>query len=196
MLGIVLAAGAGRRLGGPKALLELAGATALERCVAALREGGVERVRVVVGARAEEVRARHAELAVEVVVNAAWERGQTSSIRAGLRALPDDAEAFALHTVDHPLVRAEHVARLLRAWRGRPAGCAVVAPSVDGRRGHPTLFARELAAEFLALDDEAPGHTVVRADPGRVHHVELDAPWLVRDLDTPEDLAAALTELG
>jgi CTP:molybdopterin cytidylyltransferase MocA len=195
MLAVLLAAGAGRRLGGPKALLELAGRTALERCVHALREGGAEELRVVLGARAEEVLARHARLDVHFVVNTRWEEGQTSSLQAGLAAAPITAELFALHTVDHPLLQAEQVALLRAAYRDRPAGRRIVLPSVGGRRGHPALFEASLAEEFLALGPGEPAHSIVRRDPVRVHHVELDAAWLVRDLDTPDDLRDILAAL-
>lgn len=195
MLAMILAAGAGRRLGGPKALLELKGRTALERCVDALRDGGAEELRVVIGARAEEVLARHAELGVHFLVNERWEEGQTSSLQAGLASAPITAECFALHTVDHPLLHAEQVERLRAAYADRPAGRRIVLPSVDGRRGHPALFEAGIAEEFLALGPGEPAHSIVRRDPVRVHHVEFDAPWLVRDLDTPEDLRDALAAL-
>ena len=119
------------------------------------------------------------------------ERGQTSSLKIALASGLGAAEGFALHTVDHPLARADDVARLVEAFTGRGPGASIVAPSVDGRRGHPTLFAAPLATEFLALGDDDPAHRVVRADPSRVVHVVLENPWLVRDIDTPDDHAAA-----
>jgi len=191
---ILLAAGAGRRLGVPKALLELEGQTALERCRRALREGGLVRHRIVLGHAAEAVRASHDLADAEVLVNDDPERGQTSSLRLALAA-PLRAEAFVVHPVDVALVRGADVARLARAWRARPEGIAIVVPSHAGRRGHPAWFAAPLAAELRALGPDEPGHRIVRADPTRVLHVPLDDPWLVRDLDTPADVEAARESL-
>ncbi len=198
MLALLLAAGRGRRMGTPKALLDLGGRTALECCLAALRAGGADELRVVLGHGAEEARARlpaDALAGVEIVLNPDPDRGQTSSIRAGLAAGPGAGACFALHTVDHPLLRAEDLAALLAAFARRAAGQRIAVPVVDGRRGHPALFERELAAEFLALGADEPGHRVVRSDPSRVLAVPSDNAWLVRDLDTPEDLAAARAAL-
>jgi CTP:molybdopterin cytidylyltransferase MocA len=80
------------------------------------------------------------------------------------------------------------------------AGCApplrVVLPLVGGRRGHPAACRAELAAEFLALGDDEPAHLVMRRDPSRVLLLPRANEWLVRDLDTPADLAAAHAALA
>lgn len=196
MLAIVLAAGRGRRLGGPKALLELGGLTALDRCLRSLAYGGADELRVVLGLNAEAVRERVDLAGVDVVVNAHAERGQTSSLRAALERGTGAGDGFLLHTVDHPLVEARDVARLLAAWRARSAGTAIVLPSVDDHRGHPAVLAAPLAGELLALSDDEPAHRVVRRDPDRLVHVALSNPWLVRDLDTPADLEAARAALA
>jgi len=194
MLALLLAAGRGRRLGGPKALLDLGGMTALERCLRALRAGGADELRVVLGHSAREARAAlSAEVAagVEFVINPDPDRGQTSSLHAGLAAGPGSGECFALHTVDHPLLHARDLSALLSAFAQRGRKQQIVVPIVGGRRGHPALFQSQLAAEFAALRDDEPGHAVVRRDPSRVLEVPSGNIWLVRDLDTPEDLAAA-----
>ena len=199
MLAILLAAGKGQRMGGPKALLELAGRTATERCHDALTGAGLGGVLVVVSPALAEPVSRLELPGARIVVNPEPERGQTSSLQAALEtARPADGRHpdFLFHTVDHPLVGVAEVAALLDAFAARPAGTAIVVPSVDGRRGHPALHAGALAAEFVALPPDAPAHRVLRADPERVHHVLRTDPWLVRDLDTPDDLAEALESLA
>lgn len=199
MLAVLLAAGKGARMGGGKASLDLGGRTALQRCLELLEEGGAGPVRVVLGAHEKEALLRAgADLrGAEVLVNDDPSRGQTSSLQLALAAgLPPDSDGFLLHTVDHPLVRPESVAALLHAHRRRPAHVAIVAPSVGGRRGHPTVYAAALVPEFLALAEGEPAHRVLRRDGRRVQHVVLDDPWLVDDLDTPDDLARARAELA
>jgi len=195
VLAIVLAAGRGRRVGGPKALLDLEGSPALQRVLTVLRAGGITSFRVVLGSGAEQV-AQAIDLAgVEVVHTPDVDLGQTASLKAGLAVAPVPEPGFLLHPVDLPLLDKESVQDLLGAFELRPRGIAIVLPSVNGRRGHPALFAASLAEEFLALENDAPAHRVVRRNPARVHHVELDRPWLVRDLDRPEDVEAARAEL-
>jgi CTP:molybdopterin cytidylyltransferase MocA len=192
-LAILLAAGRGSRLGTPKAALTLGGRTALERCVAALRAGGAGEVRAVVAAGDAAALAAAGRSVASVVFNRDPSRGQTSSLQAGLAAGPPPREPWLLHTVDHPLLLAEDVAALLAAL-SPPHAIAV--PVVAGRRGHPVLCTPPLAAEFMALRDGQPAHDVVRSDPSRVLLVERSNPWLVADLDTPEDLALLLAELA
>lgn len=193
VLALVLAAGRGLRLGQPKALMDLGGEPALARVLATLGAAGLTRLTVVLGPDAAAVRAAVDLSGATVRENPEPERGMSASLRVGLagRAPPT---SVLLHTVDHPLVGAADVARLLAARDVAPEGTAVIAPSVGRRRGHPTWFAPVAAAELAALADDQPPHVVVRRDPGRVHHVELDDPWIVRDIDLPTDLADAQAE--
>jgi len=193
---VLLAAGAGRRMGGCKALLDLGGRPALSHALDALRDGGVESVRVVLGHQAHDVKERVDLSGCDVVVNPQPERGQTSSLRAGLALAPWATDAWLLHTVDHPLVEASDVAALLAAWKMRDAQTEILAPSTGSRRGHPVVFAAALAREFEALGDEDAAHQVIRRNPERVQHLVLASPWLVHDLDTPDDLAAARQALA
>jgi len=190
-LAILLAAGAGRRMGASKALLQLGAELAVRRCLRALAQGGCDEARVVLGAQAEAVRAALPQPPPDVVLNPQPDAGQTGSLKLALARGPGRGAAFLLHTVDHPLLEPEDVRALLAAFERRTAGQAIVVPVVGGRRGHPAVFAAELAAELLALGDDEPAHRVVRRDPARVLELPLPNPWLARDLDTPEDLAAA-----
>lgn len=142
--GLLLAAGAGRRYGRPKALAE--GGQWLRSSVAVLREGGCQPVRVVLGAGADE--AIGLLPAPELAVIAPdWALGMSASLRAGLIALePSPAAAVLVHLVDLPDVPATAVRRLLR----HAAPGAVARACYQGRPGHPVLLGREHWAEVLA----------------------------------------------
>lgn len=111
--GLVLAAGSGRRLGTPKALLRYQDAPLVERAVWTLHEGGCAPVVVVLGAAADRV-AGVADLSkASVVVNKAWGTGMGSSLRAGLEAVAaTDVDAVTVLPVDMPRVGAEAVSRV------------------------------------------------------------------------------------
>lgn len=138
--GLLLAAGAGRRMGSPKALVhDPDGTSWLRRSARALLDGGCSPVRVVLGASADEARHLLADLPVEVVVADDWDSGMGASLRAGLLAV-GDRDAVLVSLVDLPDVGAPVVARVLAAATG-PATLARAA--YDGVPGHPVLLGRD-----------------------------------------------------
>jgi CTP:molybdopterin cytidylyltransferase MocA len=152
-VGLLLAAGEGRRFGGPKALASDPDGTAwLLRSVEVLRTGGCEQVLVVLGAAAEEARALLAGLGdpadVEVVVAPDWSEGMGASLRAGLAALArQPVEAALVHLVDLPDVGAAVVARMLERASGPTA---LARATYSGAPGHPVLIGRDHWDEVVA----------------------------------------------
>jgi len=185
---IVLAAGESRRMGSPKALLRYAGQTFIARVCESLLSAGVDEVLVVLGARAEEVRQSvPSHPALRLVINPDYVKGQLSSLIAGLCALSPQSEAAIVALVDHPLIRAETFAFLLRSFRER--WCPIIVARCQDRRGHPVLFAREVYPELLAAPLDQGAKVVVRKDPARVREIQLDDPGILADIDTPADYA-------
>jgi len=186
---IVLAAGASRRMGRSKALLDFDGCACLELVLDAVRPAG--RPIVVLGPNHEEIRNRVDLDAVDVVLNLDPDSGQTASLQAALSRLPADAAAFFFLPVDLPLVRAAEIEGLLQSRIANP-GAALHIPSHGMKRGHPILCARSLAAEFLALPPGASARDVVNRLPGRIAYIELGEPYVLMDMDTPEDYRRCL----
>lgn len=185
--GILLAAGGGTRMGRPKALVTLAGTSLVERGTAGLREAGCSPVVVVVGADADDVRVLAERAGADVVVHASdWERGQSASLRAGLRALADTtAYAACVLLVDLPDVGAEVVARVTAAAGDGPAALARAA--YQGVPGHPVVMGRD---HWAAVDDTAHGDAGARGYLATHPHTTVECGDLAtgRDVDTPADL--------
>jgi molybdenum cofactor cytidylyltransferase len=182
---IVLAAGESRRMGFPKALLPIQGATFVEYIVGRLLLTRVEDIYVVLGAHRERIVAAVDVTPAQVVINPDWELGQLSSLQAGLRALPDgkyDAALMAL--VDHPLIEPGVVDAVVAAFEETHR--LVVVPVHDGRRGHPVLFAARLFPELLAAPLNEGARAVVWAHAAEVLEVPVPAPGVLADIDTPE----------
>ena len=194
MVPIILAAGASTRMGAPKALCDFDGRSCLQLALGTCREAGLARPIVVLGFWAAEIRARVRVEAVTVRLNDLAHHGQTSSLQVGLQALPARAQAFLLYPVDFPLLTAEDLRPLLAAWRTRRHYQRIFIPSHAQRRGHPVLFDATLRGTFLALDVAAPARTVVDARADEIVYVEHDTPYVLMDMDTPEDYARCLTE--
>jgi CTP:molybdopterin cytidylyltransferase MocA len=175
-VGLVLAAGAGRRFGKPKAEVLFEGERLVDRAVRLLRDGGCARVVVVSGA--VELRVRGAT----VVHNPRWASGMGSSLTTGLAAAHETAAVVV--PVDMPWLGAEAVRRLLAC------GARLATATYDGRPGHPVLLGAEY---FAAVAAEAVGDTGARrflaANSELVQRVPCDGTGSPDDVDTPQDLA-------
>jgi len=179
--GILLAAGAGSRLGQPKALVEIAGQALVTRGVRLLRDGGAEPVIVVAGAVPLDLPG------VIGVHNHDWRTGMGSSLRAGLAALPDSAEAVVIALVDQPLVSPQAVRRLIAAFL---AGASLAVATYGGRQRNPVLIARALWADAaVAAVGDVGARAFLRAHPELVVPVECGDTGRPDDLDTSADLA-------
>jgi nicotine blue oxidoreductase len=179
--GILLAAGEGTRLGGPKALVEVAGIRLVDRGVALLRDGGTAPVVVVTGA------VDVAPLGVITVHNPDWRSGMGSSLAAGLGALPRTCAAAVIALVDQPLVGPAAVRRLVAAYQD---GATIAVASYDGKLRNPVLLARDEWAGVLALaTGDVGARPYLHAHPDRVTAVECGDIGRPDDVDTPEDLA-------
>jgi len=193
IVGILLAAGESRRMGYPKPLLKIGDETFVAHLAAAMLMV-VTRLTVVVGAHADRVRkAVPSDPRIKVVDNPDWVRGQLSSIKAGIRALPLDASAALIHLTDHPTVKAETFAAVADGYR--ESRKSIMIARYNGRRGHPVIFDRALFAELLDTPEDQGARAVVNADASRVVYIEVDDTGILLDLDTPEDLARAGLEL-
>jgi molybdenum cofactor cytidylyltransferase len=187
--GILLAAGESRRMGYPKPLLKIGDETFVAHLALAMLTV-VARLTVVVGAHADRVRpAIPADSRIDIAVNPDWSRGQLSSIKAGLRALPPDASAAMVHLTDHPTVKVETFAAVLDAYRQSKKPIAIARH--DGHRGHPVLFDRSIFAELLDAPEDQGARVVVNADASRIVYIDVADPGILLDLDTPEELIAA-----
>lgn len=139
LTGLLLAAGSGSRLGTPKALVHDDGGSWLARATDTLREGGCDDVAVVLGAAADEALGLLDGLGVDVVIAADWAEGMSASLRAGLRAMPEEADAAVVLLVDLPDVTAEVVRRVVAAGAGPET---LARATFEGRPGHPVLLGR------------------------------------------------------
>jgi CTP:molybdopterin cytidylyltransferase MocA len=167
---LILAAGRGARMGGPKALLTLDGETFLARVARLLRRPGIERVTAVLGHEADRVR-RESGLPADVatIVNRGYADGMLASIWAGL----DDAEtagadAALIQPVDHPLIEAATVDAVVAALT---RGATIAVPSHGGRRGHPAGFARGAWAALRGATPDEGARGVLARHPEWIEHV-------------------------
>ncbi len=189
--GVLLAAGAGRRLGrGPKALLAGADGVPLVRKIAEmLRQGGCASVAVVLGAGAAEVGSVANLSGYTVLVNEQWSEGMAGSFRLGVQGAPPE-QAVLVALVDQPGISPELVARLIHAGQpGRITAAGYQSPDGTLRRGNPVLFAPGLAAQAAEqARGDAGARPFLSAHPELVDLVDCSDLSDGGDIDTPSDL--------
>ena len=194
---LVLAAGAGERMGGPKALVELGGVTFLERVVRTCAQAALDEIVVVAGAEAERVEAAAAvlegDVPLRVVRNERWREGRTGSVQAAWASCAPDAHGLVF-PVDHPCVRVQTLDAMLGAFGYAARDLDVLVPvvSIGGgrRRGHPVILAASVREAALALRPDEPLRDLVRRS--RILELPVDDEGILLDIDAPGDLARAL----
>ena len=175
---VILAAGAGRRMGGPKALLLIDGETLLQRAVRMAVTAGCDPVIAVVGAWDPGP----LDSKVCVIRNPNAAEGMASSIRMGIAALPPEAEAALILTVDQPAVEATLLVQLLALAAAdpmRPAACAYASTL-----GVPAVLPRRFFPDLMGLLGDRGAQAILL----REQAIALPFPGGDADLDTPGDL--------
>ncbi|MET7951991.1 nucleotidyltransferase family protein [Micromonospora sp. NPDC005324] len=181
--GLLLAAGAGRRYGRPKALVEVDGEPLVRRAIRLLADGGCAPVHVVLGAGADEMPDLPGAVPVR---HDRWSDGLGSSLLRGLASLPADVPAAVVVLVDQPLLSPVAVRRVRAAYAD---GAVVAVATYAGRPGHPILLTRRT---WRLLDGYAVGdrgaRDLLRDRPDLVVEVPCDDVGSPADVDTPADL--------
>ncbi len=187
--GLILAGGASRRMGSPKALLRFQDETFLDRMIRVFA-CVCNPVVVVLGHNSERIRAGLERPSQAVfAVNTDPERGMLSSLQCGLASVPASVDAVLFAPVDHPHLQLSTLEAL--AARFQIARAPVTVPVCSGEHGHPVCISRTLVDELLALPVEAMASDVIHRYVSQTCYFEVDDPAVVTDIDDP----AAYAEL-
>jgi molybdenum cofactor cytidylyltransferase len=191
---IVLAAGRSTRMGGPNKLLAEVGGKPLARIAAEeALASRADPVIVVTGHQRERVEQALAGLKVRFVHNPDFADGLSTSLKAGIAAVPADADGAIVCLGDMPQVRAALIDRMIAAFD--PArGALVVVPTIEGKRGNPVLWSRRFFPELATLDGDVGARHLIATYGEALTEVPADAAALI-DIDTPEALSALKDEV-
>ncbi len=180
---IVLAAGEGSRFGKCKQLMPWNGKPLLQHTLDRVNESAVDNVVVVLGALADDIQKQIKFDRERIVINPDYERGMSTSLQAGLRAVDRETEAAIIALGDQPFVEAKTIDALLDEYRRSQS--PIVVPTYDGRRGNPVLIDRSLFERALEIRGDVGFRAVFGRD--NVAEVPVTDSGVVIDIDTMED---------
>ena len=177
---IVLAAGEARRFGKLKQLMLIDGKPLLQQTLDRVHQSKVDDVLLILGAHADEIRK---QVGHRAVVNRNYAFGMSTSLQAGLRALPTDVEAALIVLGDQPFVAPSTLDSLIDAYRHSKS--KIVVPTCEGIRGNPVLIDRSLFARAMELRGDIGFRAVFGKED--VVEVAVDDRGVIDDVDTIED---------
>jgi len=186
---ILLAAGKSSRMGSNKMLEEIDGVPMVARTAQRLLSSRARPVIAVLGNMADSVDAALGKLPVERVRNPNFAEGLSTSLKAGLAALPVECDGAIICLGDMPLITGRDLDKLAAAFNPLE-GRAIVVPVRDGKRGNPVLWARRFFHEMSALAGDVGARHLIGEHAELVAEVEMDSDSILVDIDTPDALAA------
>ena len=185
---VVLAAGQSRRMGpANKLLAEVDGAAMLQRALAAARASQAASVLVVTGHERDRI---EAAVDAPTVHNPDYADGLSTSLAAGIAALPEDIDGAVVLLADMPFVSAAHIDRLIAAFNPLE-GRSICVPTFNGKRGNPVLWGRELFADMRGVSGDVGAKHLIGANGDLLVEVPMPDAGVLRDVDTPASLANA-----
>ncbi len=183
---IILSAGSSRRMGKPKALLKIREKTFLQHIIDTVESAGITNNIVVLGCEPNEIQKTLSSFTGNIIINEEWERGQLSSIIAGVNVVNEiDCKGILIWPVDHPLISQTLIQKLLESFR--ETNKKIVSPIYKGRRGHPIIISAELFTEIKNASLNVGLREVVRAHRNDISEVPTEEEGILINIDTPAD---------
>lgn len=193
IVAILLAAGQSRRMGAFKPLLPFGNTTVVRSCIDNLRAAGIQHIIVVAGHRASELKASLADLSfLQFAINPDPESEMSASIVCGVHGLPATAEAVLIALTDQPAIPPAVVQTIIDAWQ---EGAKLIIPQFNERGGHPVLIDLQFRDQLLTLDPKKGLRALFEAHRDEVQRLNVNNPYIARDLDTWDDYLALHEEM-
>ena len=194
--GIILAAGASRRMGSVNKLLaSIAGKPLVRRAVESFVATSLSPIIVVVGYESDKVSAALEGLPVQLVFNPDHANGQGSSVGVGVEALDNNVTDAMIGLGDMPLLPSTLLDSLIQKHIGREGhACNITVPAFEGQRGNPVLWGRTFFPELITLAGDRGGRQLLNDHKAAQHLIACDHSSVLRDVDTVDALAAIVSE--
>lgn len=179
--GIILAAGEGRRAGGNKLSSMIDGKPMLYRVLDAACRSTLAGVIMVTGHERAFGEQAAAKYGIPAVFNSGYSEGMSSSLKLGIKSLPEEAEAFAILLGDMPYIKSGIIDSLIDFYH--KCGFGIVVPVYKGRRGHPPIISVKYKGEILEVSGDMGARQVINNHPEDTSYLEIDDSGIVKDVD-------------
>ena len=183
---VVLAAGKSTRMGFCKQLLKIGDRRMIEQVVGNVCTSRVDESIVVLGFMADEIAEKLPKEQVKIVVNPSYEKGMSTSLKAGLNAVDGETDAVIFVLSDQPFVKPFIINKLIDDYER--TGAPIVVPTYKGKRGNPVLFDMSLRDELMDIQGDVGGRSIIKKYRKEVRKIEVDSPFILMGIDTKEDL--------
>ena len=189
--GVILAAGQSSRFGQLKQLLPWGKRNVLNTCIATAKIAMLSPIVVILGAHYDEILPEMDQEGVEVVINHHWAEGQSTSVKAGVSALPEEVYGAVFLLADQPQISVQLIVSIIEtAWKRNN----VVLPVIMGKRANPVYFPKQAFPALLKLDGDQGGRSVLNQFPNTL--LEWLDEDMAGDIDTPKDYARLRERFG
>jgi molybdenum cofactor cytidylyltransferase len=188
---IILAAGGSSRMGKPKQLLEIGGKTLVSIVIEYILASIIDDIIIVTQPDLPLINDNEYP-EVKRVVNKEWQRGQSSSMKAGLSAVDQKTEAVMFFMADQPMVDKGVINRLIISFQ--ETGKPIISPLYNGKKGAPVIFKRRLFDELNLIQGDRGGRDLLEVYP--VEYVNIEMPLAAMDVDTPEEYEKLMGMVG
>jgi molybdenum cofactor cytidylyltransferase len=188
---IVLAAGQSERMGAQKLLLPFGGKTVISHIVEQITGSSVDELYVVVGYQWKQVSEGLSGSTVSIVKNSDYKSGMLSSVRCGLKAIPQECKAVLVALGDQPSITTRLIDNMLRNFSSTEK--QILVPIYEGKRGHPIIFSAVYRDEILTRYDDIGLRGLMYAHKGDVFELPVVSSGVLSDMDFPEDYERELT---
>ena len=190
---IILAAGCSSRMGTQKLLLPFGNSTVISHIVNQLLKSKVEKTYVVVGHQAKQVTEELSGKPVTIIHNPEYKTGMLSSVRAGIRDIPQEYDAILIALGDHPSITTNLIDEIIHEFSQTDK--KIIVPKYNGKRGHPILFSSIFRDEILTDYDDIGLRGLMRTHENDIYEMNVSDCSVVSDMDYPEDYQREIERL-
>ena len=194
IVGIILSAGESKRMGTPKQLLPWRNTIILQQVIDNASASQLGMLLLILGSSADAIAAKITTTSkTRILINHDFKAGMSSSVKCGIKNAPTDAEAYMLLLGDQPFIGPDIIDKLIHSYGAGRHG--IVVPVYNGQRGHPVIFDSRYKQELLAINGQGAKEVTEKHAPD-IFEVQVDAPDVLADIDTPQDYRKALGQTG
>ncbi len=183
---IILAAGESERMDKCKQLLKICGKNMVEKVVETVKDSQVDETIVVLGHKADQVLEKLPEENLKIVFNPDYQKGMSTSLKAGIRKLGEETEAVLIVLADQPLVEPEVINRMIKEYEENDG--LILAPVYEGERGNPVILDISLKDEMMNVEGDVGARNILKNRGEDFRKIEVGTPSVVMDVDTREDV--------